>query len=115
MTSSPRARLALLVAVLSVALVTGVTAGATTPRRALHTIQMKGFKYRPDSLRIGGGDTVLFVNADDEPHSISIDTIEFDSGDIAPGSKFRWVFRQKGRFRYHCEVHPKMKGLLIVR
>ncbi len=76
---------------------------------------MRGKRYRPDSLTIAAGDTVVWSNADDEPHSVTMDTVEFDSGDISPGSKFRWTFRKKGRLRYHCEVHPRMKGTLIVR
>ena len=76
---------------------------------------MKGFKYRPDSIRLAAGDTVIWSNGDDEPHTITMDTSTFDSGDIAPGSRFRWVFRHKGHYRYHCEVHEKMKGVLDVR
>ena len=76
---------------------------------------MKGFKFRPDSLRLAPGDTVIWSNGDDEPHSVTLDTATFDSGDIAPGGRFRWVFRQKGRLRYHCEVHPRMKGVLDIR
>lgn len=115
MSAVPFARLAVLAALVGAAALAGADTGHTASARRMHTVQMRGFKYRPDSLRIGAGDTVIWVNADSEPHSISIDTTEFDSGDIAPGSKFRWVFRQPGRFRYHCEVHPKMKGLLLVR
>ncbi|MBI3789543.1 MAG: cupredoxin family copper-binding protein, partial [Gemmatimonadetes bacterium] len=91
-----------------------------TPSRAAargrqHVVDMKGRRYRPDSVVLAAGDTVLWTNSDDEPHSVTMDTTEFDSGDIAPGSRFRWTFRQKGRLRYHCEVHPRMKGTLIVR
>ena len=109
-----------IVALLAVTL--SAASGATTarvgesPRRAVtRTVDMKGFRYRPDSIRLAAGDTVIWVNSDDEPHTITLDTATFDSGDIAPGSRFRWVFRQRGRLRYHCEVHPRMKGLLDVR
>ena len=76
---------------------------------------MKGFRFRPDSMRVTAGDTVVWLNSDDEPHTVTMDPNSFDSGDIAPGGRFRWVFRQKGRFRYHCEIHEKMKGVLYVR
>jgi plastocyanin len=106
-----RARLLALAAGLAVA---ASLAGAA-PRGRAHVVEMKGKKYRPDSLAIAAGDTVTWANLDDEPHSVTIDASEFDSGDIAPGQKFRWTFRQKGRLRYHCEVHPRMAGTLIVR
>ena len=90
-------------------------ASLARPHAANRAIEMKGFRFRPDSVRLMAGDTVVWSNSDDEPHTITMDTSTFDSGDIGPGSRFRWVFRQKGRFRYHCEVHPKMKGVLDVR
>ena len=104
-------------ALLGVAAIVATAAGASAPPPlvASRTIDMRGFKFRPDSLRLAVGDTVIWSNADDEPHSVTLDTATFDSGDIAPGSRFRWVFRQKGRLRYHCEVHPRMKGVLDIR
>ena len=89
---------------------------AAAPRHAAsRAVEIKGFKFHPDSIRLAAGDTVVWSNGDDEPHTITMDTSTFDSGDIAPGSRFRWVFRHKGRFRYHCEVHEKMHGVLDVR
>lgn len=110
-----RFRIAALVAVVAAASLAGSSASRAAAPGRQHLIDMKGKRYRPDSLFITAGDTVVWNNADDEPHSVTMDTTEFDSGDINPGSKFRWTFRQKGRLRYHCEVHPRMKGTLIVR
>ena len=88
---------------------------AAAPHRTTRTVTMKGFRFRPDTVTISAGDTVLWVNADDEAHTVTMDTTELDSGDIAPGSRFRWIFRAKGRYRYHCEVHYKMHAVLVVR
>lgn len=106
-----------LAALLAVAALASAPVGAVAPARRATTrvVDMKGFKFRPDSLRLAAGDTVIWSNGDDEPHSVTLDTATFDSGDIAPGSRFRWVFRQKGRLRYHCEVHPRMHGVLDIR
>ena len=115
MTVLARLRFAVPLVIVLVASLAGASASAAGARGRQHLIDIKGKRYRPDSVMIAAGDTVVWANDDDEPHSVSMDTSEFDSGDIAPGSRFRWVFRQKGRLRYHCEVHPRMKGTLIVR
>ena len=115
MRAPPRLRFAVLGAVVVAASLAGASASRAAAPGRQHLVDMKGKRYRPDSLVIAAGDTVVWSNADDEPHSVTMDTTEFDSGDIAPGAKFRWTFRQKGRLRYHCEVHPRMKGTLIVR
>ena len=88
---------------------------AAAPHRTTRTVTMKGFRFRPDTVTISAGDTVLWVNADDEAHTVTMDTTELDSGDIAPGTRFRRVFRAKGRYKYHCEVHYKMHAVLVVR
>jgi plastocyanin len=33
---------------------------------------------------------------------------------IAPGATFSHVFRKAGTFRYHCSIHPSMKGKIVV-
>ncbi len=111
----PRLRIAVLGAAVAIASLAGAGASRAAAPNRQHVVDMKGKRYRPDSLILAAGDTVLWTNSDGEPHSVTMDTSEFDSGDISPGAKFRWTFRQKGRLRYHCEVHPRMKGTLVVR
>ena len=92
-----------------------VALAAAAPSRTMRTVTMKGFRFRPDTVTIAAGDTVLWVNGDDEAHTVTMDSTELDSGDIPPGSRFRWVFRTRGRYRYHCEVHFRMHAVLVVK
>jgi plastocyanin len=85
------------------------------PPRTMRTITIQGRRFRPDTVTISAGDTLLWVNADTAAHTVTMDSTELDSGDIAPGTRFRWIFRNKGRFKYHCEVHYNMHAVLVVK
>jgi plastocyanin len=39
----------------------------------------------------------------------------FDSGTLRPGERFSVTFKKPGKLTYHCEIHPKMKGSVIVK
>lgn len=39
----------------------------------------------------------------------------FDSGALRPGERFSVTFKKPGKFAYHCEIHPKMKGSVTVK
>jgi plastocyanin len=44
---------------------------------------------------------------------VTADDGSFDSGRWTEG-EFTRVFDQPGEFRYHCEVHARMKGTVVV-
>jgi hypothetical protein len=60
------------------------------------------------------GDTVLWRNGDVMNHTATSDGVGFDSGYLAPGSTFSFVFSKAGRYAYHCTIHKFMKGVVVV-
>jgi plastocyanin len=46
-------------------------------------------------------------------HSVTADDGSFDSG-RKPEGEFRHAFDQPGEFAYHCQVHARMKGAVVV-
>lgn len=76
---------------------------------------MKGFAFQPPRLTVALGDTIVWTNADIVVHTVTADTLELDSGDIAGGKQYRMVASAKGTLSYHCELHPTMKGVLVVQ
>jgi plastocyanin len=38
----------------------------------------------------------------------------FSSGNITPGSKYQFTFKDKGTFDYACSIHPSMTGKVVV-
>ncbi len=77
-------------------------------------IEISGFAYNPESITISVGTTVRWTNHDSVPHTVTSDTNLFQSGNLAKGATFRYTFTNTGTFDYHCEMHPSMKGTVIV-
>lgn len=73
--------------------------------------------YSPDPMVvvIGVNNTVLWVNKDLAPHTVTATDKTFDSGNIDPGKSWRYTFTQPGTYSYYCLYHPWMKATLIVK
>jgi len=83
-------------------------AAATT-----HTVVIDGVKYDPEALTIDRGDTVIWVNKDPFPHTVT--SKAFDSQSIAAGKSWKYTAGKAGEFTYICTFHPNMKGTLTVK
>jgi plastocyanin len=87
-----------------------------TPQAA-HTVvvHIDATNYRPKTVTVGVGDTVVWVNDDIYVHTATGNAGQFDSKDIKPGGSWKYVPRTAGLFGYHCTYHATMKGTLRVR
>ena len=79
------------------------------------TVNIKNFAFNPSVLSIKAGTNVVWVNDDSVPHTITSDSGDFDSGNIAPGGSFNHTFTKAGSVSYHCNIHKTMKGQIIVQ
>jgi len=77
-------------------------------------VSIEDMKYSPATLRIAKGDTVVWTNNDDRDHTVVADDGAFDSGTIARGESFKHKFDRSGKYPYACELHPRMKGSIVV-
>jgi plastocyanin len=78
------------------------------------TIHIKDFAYAPTPLRIHTGDTVRFVNDDEEPHTVTATDKSFDSEALDTSGSWTHVFERAGTYSYFCELHPYMKATVVV-
>jgi plastocyanin len=67
----------------------------------------------PDALTVKRGDTVVWVNRDPFPHTVTAKGA-FDSRDIAAGKSWKWKAQRPGEYAYTCTLHPNMSGMLKV-
>ena len=79
-----------------------------------HTVIIKGFAFEPAELTIAAGDTVIFTNEDNAPHTATDDNGAFDTGRLNRGQSATLTFPAAGDFAYHCEFHRGMKATLTV-
>jgi len=102
---------ALAAALVSAVLVCGSGVSAAAP--VTHTVVIEGVKYTPKTLTVKGGETVVWVNKDPFPHTVTSKGA-FDSHDIAGGKSWKYTARKAGEYAYICTLHPNMKGTLKV-
>ena len=102
-------RAALLAVSLAVFPAAALAAGKT------HTVQIEGLKFNPERLEVAAGDTVVWINKDVVPHTVTSGQAKVESGEIAPGKSWRFVAKKKGEMPYICRIHPTMKGVLVVK
>ena len=82
---------------------------------AVHTIVMDGTAFSPDILTVKRGDTVVWVNKDPFPHTVTAVDGAFDSKSIDAGKSWKYVAKKPGEYRYICTFHqPTMKAVLKV-
>ena len=77
------------------------------------TVEIRNNAFNPAQLNVAPGTTVTFVNNDNVPHTATSDNKLFDL-EIPPGSSYPVVLEGEGTVPYHCELHPDMKGTIVV-
>lgn len=81
------------------------------------------YYFSPDKLTIQPGDTVTFVNAQDDMHDVmfinvpkAVDEMIMSPMHNKEGDKWSYTFTVPGTYKFHCHPHEalKMEGTLIV-
>ena len=72
------------------------------------------FAFQPMAIFVGVGDTVEWTNTGNADHTVDSDTEIFESDIIDPGESFSYTFDDPGIFPYHCDIHPHMRGMVVV-
>lgn len=74
--------------------------------------------YRPATVRVRVGETVVWIDRDDSEHTVT-PVVNFPawsggSSILHPGQTYSFRFTKLGVYRYTCMVHPNMFGVVIV-
>ena len=79
------------------------------------SVAIAGFAFDPATIEVAPGTKVTWSNDDPAPHTVTADGGGFDSDTLGAGKPFSFTFEKSGVYRYHCNVHPDMKGTVEVR
>lgn len=87
----------------------------TARAAAVTTVVIEGSPaaFIPQSVTIRAGDSVRWLNNDNEDHTTTSDTGLWDIF-LRPGTSVTRAFPTAGTFRYHCDIHPNMTGTITV-
>ena len=76
-------------------------------------VHMAGETFSPGVLTIEVGQTVTFINDDDDEHTATGSS--FDTGELNPGDTATVTFNTAGSFRFVCRFHSDMQAEIVVQ
>lgn len=81
------------------------------------TVTIEAFQFSPSPLEVPVGTRVVFMNKDPMAHTVTPDDGQSfqGTGRIDAGTSKTVVFEKPGTFKYYCEIHPTMRGKVIVK
>ena len=96
-----------------IALVALVAAG--TAIAAQSNVAIVDDAFSPPAVTVNVGDSVVWTNAGESPHTATANDGSFNSGRLDPGATFAHTFTTPGTFSYRCEFHSDMVGQVVVQ
>jgi plastocyanin len=99
-----------------------VLTAAFTPLRATqeaggvrHRVDIQRFTFVPEYLVVAPGDTVVWVNRDLVPHTLTAQDSSWDSQALETNQAWELRFTEGMTGHYFCRFHPTMQGQVHVR
>jgi plastocyanin len=77
-------------------------------------VAIDNFTFKPQQVTVKAGDTVVWTNGDDIPHTATSTTRAFNSKALDTNESFSFTFTTPGSFSYFCALHPHMTGSVVV-
>jgi plastocyanin len=78
-------------------------------------IEIKDFHFTPQTLTVKSGETITWINRDEEPHTVvSVEKQFKKSPPLDTDQEFTITAAAPGTYTYFCSVHPKMTGTIVV-
>jgi plastocyanin len=97
----------------------GTPAPGTSPAPAggPYQVVIANFTYSPATLTVPAGASVVWVNHDDMPHTVTSSTRPrlFASQALDTDDRFEHTFTTPGTYDYFCAVHTHMTARVIVK
>ena len=78
------------------------------------TVAIRDFVFAPAVVKIKLGEAIVWVNSDEEPHTVVAKDKSFRSSTLDTSQKFVQTFSAAGEFEYFCSFHPHMTGRIVV-
>jgi plastocyanin len=91
-----------------------MASGAAAGERQ-NKIEIKDFMFNPLTITVKSGETITWINRDEEPHTVVSVGKQFKkSPALDTDQQYSVTVGGPGTYSYFCSVHPKMTGTIIV-
>ncbi len=89
--------------------------GSCSLMAADHKVEIRSFKFVPNSLIVQPGDTITWINRDIVPHTATAKDKSWDTGRLKKDQGYKLVVTPETSKDYVCRFHPQMKARLALR
>jgi len=86
-----------------------------TPKPTTYHVTIENMQFQPDVVSVARGDSIVWINKDLFPHTVTSKSGAFDSHEIKAGESWTYRAAKSGEISYVCSLHPTMKATLRVR
>lgn len=94
------------------------TTPATGAAAATDTIRIEDFVFDPSPAIVRAGQEISVPNDDAAPHTLTDQPADgrpsFDTGTLRGGQTGSFTAAEPGSYDVYCEIHPFMKGRVVV-
>ena len=89
---------------------------AMAQKHPTRKVLIEGFRFKPAHITIKRGTKVRWINRDSTAHTATANKKRsFDSGRLGKGQSYTHTFKSAGTKKYLCEIHPFMRGSVVVK
>ncbi|MGH7736352.1 MAG: cupredoxin domain-containing protein [Candidatus Tyrphobacter sp.] len=99
----------------SLVLLAALLAVPAAAHSAAPAVHIRNDAFVPRTLTVNAGQTVTFTNDDDDAHTVTATDGSFDSKGLDTNGVWRHTFTKPGTHAYVCQLHPFMKGTIVVK
>jgi plastocyanin len=113
----PRTRLVVVASLVAVVALLAYSVGhGTAAKPAKHTVTIEAVQFQPSVIEVKRGDSIVWINNDPFPHTVTSKPGNFESQQIQPGESWTYkVQQQPVDIPYTCSLHPTMKATVRVK
>ena len=90
------------------------TSGTSTPATETITVRIDGMRFNPEKITVKPGTTVNWLHGSQMPHTVSGNANGLRSSTLYNGQQYSHTFNTTGSYSYFCELHPSMRGSVVV-
>ena len=107
--------LRILITLITMLVISGeaVSKPASLPHQ--HIVEIQAFSFQPQRTVVSPGDTIVWINRDIVPHTVTADGGTWKSQPLEEGQTWEVIVKNNGVYSYFCEFHPHMTGVLATR
>ena len=103
---------ALAAAILTGAMATRAQTGE--PSAQQHLVRIQNLEFIPPELTVAPGDTIVWINDDLVPHTVTADDGSWGSDELGTGAEWRVIVAPSTSQSYFCAYHPIMAARLQI-